>query len=234
MVEIVDGVEILDLSLYIIKEKILIIGDLHLGIENSLINQGILIPKFQFDNVKENIKKILDKHNVKKIILNGDIKHEFSKINAQEWKDVYLLIDFLEKYCQVEIVIGNHDYVMKKNLELNGYRAKYFLSIGDIMVLHGDFIPEEVVDKKIIIIGHEHPSVLLKEGAKAEKFKCFMKGKWKNKILIVMPSFNPLNEGTDILSGEFLSPFLTESIDDFELFIIGDKVYNFGKVRNLT
>ena len=209
MVEIVDGVEILGLSLYIIKEKPLIIGDLHLGIENSLINQGILIPKFQFDNVKENIKKILDKYNVKRTILNGDIKHEFSKINAQEWKDVYLLIDFLEKYCQVEIVIGNHDYIMKKNLELNRYKTKYFVSIGDIMVLHGDFIPEEVIDKKIIIIGHEHPCVLLKEGAKAEKFKCFMKGKWKNKVLVVMPSFNPLNEGTDILNREFLSPFLT-------------------------
>ena len=47
-----------------------------------------------------------------------------------------------------------------------------------------------------------------------------------------MPSFHLLKEGTNILERRFLSPFLKD-IDDFEVFIIGDKVYSFGKVKNL-
>lgn len=234
MIEILDGIKAFDLSLYIEKEKIVVISDLHLGFERSLINRGIFIPKTQFEIVKENVKKIINNVDVKRIILNGDIKHEFSGINDQEWNDIYSLIDFLENHCEVEIIIGNHDSVMKKNFELNGYRTNYFVSFGDIIVLHGDFIPKEVANKKIIIMGHEHPCALLEEGAKVEKFKCFMKGRWEDKDLIVMPSFNPLSEGKDVLSGNFLSPFLGDSIDDFEVFIVGDKVYNFGKIKNLT
>ena len=49
-----------------------------------------------------------------------------------------------------------------------------------------------------------------------------------------MPSFNPLSEGTDILNEEFLSPFMQESINKFELFVVGDKIYNFGEVKNLN
>ena len=234
MVCISKGIEIIHLSLYLKDKKILIIGDLHLGLENSLIDQGILIPKSQFNTIKDNIKKILKESEVKKIIINGDIKHEFSRINKQEWNDVYSLIEFLKEYCDVEIVIGNHDYIMKQMLDSKGYKTSYFVIVNDIIILHGDFIPAEATTKKIVIIGHEHPSVLLREGPKTEKYKCFIKGKWKDKVLIVMPSFNPLSEGTDVLNEKFLSPFLQVSIENFEVFVVGDKIYNFGKIKNLV
>ena len=60
-----------------------------------------------------------------------------------------------------------------------------------------------------------------------EKFKCFLKGKYKNKLLIVQPSFNLLTIGTDILKQRLQSPFLKD-IKDFEVFIVEDKIYDFG------
>ena len=127
--------------------------------------------------------------------------------------------------------------------------------------MHGHELPKQVDSNiKTIIIGHEHTAISLKEGPRVEKFKCFLKGKWnleneKRKIsktklnklteklirlkskklnLIVMPSFNPIIEGTDITKEQLLSPFLKKTkIKDFKVYIVGDKIYDFGKLRDL-
>ena len=86
---------------------------------------------------------------------------------------------------------------------------------------------------KTVIIGHEHPAINLKDGPRSEKYKCFLKGKFKSYDLIVQPSFTPLIEGTDILAEDLLSPFLKKNLYDFQVFIVGDKVYDFGKIKKL-
>jgi len=48
-----------------------------------------------------------------------------------------------------------------------------------------------------------------------------------------MPSFNLVSEGTDILKEKLLSPFLHQNINNFDVYVVEDKVYNFGKVRDL-
>ncbi|NTV24375.1 MAG: hypothetical protein HGA85_08485 [Nanoarchaeota archaeon] len=58
-------------------------------------------------------------------------------------------------------------------------------------------------------------------------------GKWKDKTLLVLPSFNTVTEGTDILSEKLLSPFLQQDLDEFEVFIAGDEAMRFGKVMKL-
>jgi len=106
-------------------------------------------------------------------------------------------------------------------------------------MMHGDKFNKTVEDiiknKKIktIIIGHEHPAVSLKEGSRTETFKCFLKGKFKGKELIVQPSFNLVTEGTDILKESLLSPFLKQNLKNFNVYIVADKVYDFGKVSSL-
>ena len=101
------------------------------------------------------------------------------------------------------------------------------------MFLHGDKILKESLNSKILIIGHEHPALNLREGPRKELYKCFLLGKYKNKILIVQPSFNLLTEGSDILKEKSLSPFLQQNLNNFEVFVVADKVYNFGKIKNL-
>ena len=106
---------------------------------------------------------------------------------------------------------------------------------GDILITHGHKIPNKNILKKAktIVIGHEHPAISLKEDVRIEKFKCFLKGKYKRKKLIVMPSFCLATEGTDILKERLISPFLDHDLRNFEVFIVADKVYDFGKVKNL-
>ena len=227
--EIQRGIEIIDLALYIKKEKILIISDLHLGFEEALNKQGVLVPRFQFKEIIKRLELILKKVDPKLIIINGDLKHEFGRISRSEWKQVTDLIDFL-KDREILLIKGNHDNILgpiakKKNIKLiDRYDTK------NITIIHGDKIPKKL--NKTIIIGHEHPAVSF-PGRKDQKYKCFLKGKFERKTLIVMPSFYLISQGTDIIKQKILSPFLKKKLDNFEIYIVEDKVYKFGKIKDI-
>ncbi len=230
--EIAPGVEIVHTALWIKKDKSIIINDLHLGYEEELHGKGILVPRVQLQDILQGMAVILTKTKCAKVIINGDLKHEFGRISRREWKDVLLFLDFLlAKGKEIIIIQGNHDPVIKPIAETKNVRVVKQYSIGDIDIVHGDKIIESKA--KTIIIGHEHPAITVREGSKTEKYKCFLKGKWKRKTLIAVPSFNPLLEGTDILQGQTLSPYLS-SIEHFEVFIVsGSRAFAFGTVKEI-
>lgn len=246
--EISKGIEIIGLALWLKKEKILIVNDLHLGYEEVLHRKGILVPKFQIQEILSQFQSILEKVKPDKIIINGDLKHEFGRVLRQEWKDVLFLFDFLlrdkknikkNNFKEPEIIIiqGNHDPIIKPIAEKRGVKVVKEYRSGDLLIAHGDELVKTEANVKTeakrIIIGHEHPAVTIREGSKWEKYKCFLKGKWKGKELIVMPSFNPLLEGTDILKEKLLSPFLHD-IKKFSVFIVNKgEVFDFGKVKEI-
>ena len=225
--EIQKGIEIIDLALYIKKEKILIISDLHLGYEEALNKQGILVPRFQFKEIIKKLKAILKKINPELIIINGDLKHEFGTISRTEWKQVTDLIDFF-KNKKILLIKGNHDKILGPIAEKKNVKLVDKYETENITITHGHKIPKKL--NKTIIIGHEHPAISF-PNRKYQRFKCFLKGKYKKNNLIVMPSFNLVQQGTDILKQKLLSPFL-KNTKNFEVYIVEDKVYNFGKLKN--
>jgi len=233
--EILKDIEIVDLGLYLKNEKILILADLHIGYEESLNKQGLLIPRFQFADLIKRLKRILKQVRPKLIIINGDLKHEFGYISETEWRQTLKILDFLTRKAEVVLLKGNHDTILgpiaqKRNLEIKDYFV-----VDKIYICHGHYIPEDKDFKKAktVIIGHEHPAVGIREYPRVERFKCFLLGKYKNKKLIVQPSMNSVAEGTDVLSEKPLSPFLEQNIDNFEVFVIEKEVYKFGKLIKL-
>jgi len=245
--KILNNIEAIDLALYF--DSTLIISDVHIGYEEALNKQGVLVPRLQFGEMVKKIEKILNelknKH-LKRIIVNGDLKHEFGTISEQEWRNVLKFLDLLARHCKEIILIkGNHDMIIgpiarKRNVKVVDY---YFIDSkfaknnkpNRVLVTHGDKIPDKDVLKQAstIIIGHEHPAVSLKDGARVETFKCFLKGKYKGRNLIVLPSFNEIVQGTNIMRDRTLSPFLKQDLDNFEVFAVEDKVYDFGKLIKL-
>ncbi len=230
------NIEIIGTALFLQKEKTLILSDFHLGYEEALVKKGILIPKSQFRQIIEKLEIIFKKTGkVKKVILNGDLKHEFGTILNSEWRDVIKLIEFIKKYSdEIVIIKGNHDTILFPIAKQQKIEIVNHKKISDVLILHGDILPK-IIDKdvKTIIIGHEHPAIAIRDGARVETFKCFLKGEWKKRTLIVMPSTNPLVEGTDILNQKLLSPFLKKGVLSFEVFVADDKTYYFGKVKDL-
>ena len=227
--EISPGIFVIGTSLWIEKEKVLVINDLHLGYEGELHDKGVLVPKVQYDLIIKEMNKILSVVKPVKIVINGDLKHEFGRISNQEWKDVLAFLDYLP--CEIVIVQGNHDPIVKPIAEKKNVTVVGSLEVGDTLIVHGDEVVETSL--KRIVVGHEHPAITIVEKSKREKFKCFLKGSFKGKEIIVVPSFNPLLEGTDVLQGKVLSPFL-ENLEEFDVFIVSEgEAFAFGKVKSL-
>ncbi len=225
--KILDSIEIVDLALK--YRNFLIIGDLHLGLEGSFIESGVMFPVNQLNNTIKKIEKIIKKAKPKKIIINGDLKDEFGTISNQEWKDTAKLITFLKEKTELILIKGNHDTILAPIAKKFNLPLRQRFDIDDISIAHGDIVVKNL--RKTIIIGHEHPAISFKERPD-EKYKCFLLGKYKKHNLIVMPSFNLLIEGSDITKEENLSPYI-KNILNFEVFVVQDKIYKFGKLKDI-
>jgi len=230
------AIEIRDLGL-VINKNVLVLADFHIGLEEALNKEGVLVPRNQFRDIVERLKKILGKTKFRKIIINGDLKHEFGTISKQEWSQTLLLIDMLSRHAEKIILIkGNHDTILGPIAEKRKVEVADEIMVGKILICHGHKLTKSKNFQKAetIIIGHEHPSISIREGARAEKFKCFLFGSYKGKDLIVMPSFNPLVEGADVTREKVLSPYI-KNVGDFRAVVVSDdgKTYDFGKIRDI-
>ncbi|ADP76911.1 phosphoesterase [Methanothermus fervidus DSM 2088] len=228
--KILPKVEIVDLSLKI--DDYIVIADLHLGYEEYLRNTGMFIPNFQIDLIIDRIERIRKITKSKKLIINGDLKHEFGKLSFQESTELENFLKYAkDKFKKIVLVKGNHDPLLPYlNIDLKIVDS---IKIKDYLIVHGHEIPEKLAPN--IIIGHEHPCIGLRHGGRVEKVKCFLKCKFKNRNLIVMPSFNFVTEGSDILQSNFLSPFLKKiDVDECNVYVVEDfEVFEFGKVKDI-
>ncbi len=232
--EIDDGIYIIDLCLYIDEHDVLVVGDAHLGYEESLAKQGVLIPKFQFKEIKERMEEIIELTNPSKVIIVGDLKHEFGTISEEEWRDTLEFIDMLQEKGELVLIKGNHDTILKPIAEKRNVDIRETYRLGKYYFCHGHEIPEdlELEKSEVIVIGHEHPALGLKDGARVETYKCFLKGRYRDSQVIVLPSLSSLPEGTDVTKEEVQSPFL-KNISQFEAFVVEDTVYEFGKLEKM-
>lgn len=226
------------------RKGILAIGDLHLGYDKMLKNQGINLAFNQLEETKNElewtIKRIKSLYKLKKIVLLGDIKHHF-KFEKQELKDLNEFLKFLERFLKKEDIIlikGNHDTFTLKN-----YKLQDFYIDKEIAFIHGHKKFSEVFENKkikTIIMGHIHPAILLKDkhSIKREKYKCFLVGKFKSKKIIILPSFFPINEGINIdeVGGrnKFDQIIPRKNLENFEVFVVGkSKSYSFGRLKKI-
>ncbi len=237
-IQLKKGFELHEVALYLKDYKILTFGDVHIGYEEALNKQGVLVPRFQFEETMKRIKRIMNSvpDDIEVVVINGDLKHEFGGISDQEWKETLQFLDYLGEHCrEIVLVKGNHDTILgpiarKRNVKLMEH---YVTDDGRICFLHGDKIPEPFPLCTSVIMSNEHPAVSLRDGLRSELYKCFLHGKWKGKELIVLPSFNVVTEGTDVAKEKLLSPFLHQNLDNFNVFVVADEVYKFGKLKEI-
>ncbi len=235
---IAENIGIADLGLYLEEKQALIVADLHLGYEEMLNKQGVFIPRINFRDIKKRLRNMLKETKPKSVIINGDLKHEFGEISKQEWREVLEMLDFIEKYAkEIVLIKGNHDTILgplakRKGLEI---LDELYITEYNALILHGHKLSrsKEFKKAKTLIIAHEHAAVGLREGQRVELYKCFLKGKYGRKKLIVMPSMNAVAIGSDVLREKLLSPFLQQDLSGFECWLVEDKVYYFGKLKEL-
>lgn len=237
--------EFINKCVFFPKQKILAVGDLHLGYEYMLKDFGVSFPQKQIEQTISELTEILSSLKERKIKLNkivflGDVKHYFA-FNKGEKNLILKLLDELEKYVKrknIIIIKGNHE---KMNIIHDKDFLDYYIK-DNIIFLHGDKELKEISNKevKLIVMGHLHPAVSIsdKQKIRSEKYKCFLVGKYKRKDFIILPSFFPLIEGTSL--NQHINEnacFLTiSSLEKSKVFAIDSqdkRVYNFGILKNL-
>ncbi|PIN77810.1 hypothetical protein COV15_01300 [Candidatus Woesearchaeota archaeon CG10_big_fil_rev_8_21_14_0_10_34_12] len=232
--------ELMNKAVYLEEFEILAVADVHIGYEEALNKKGVFLPRSQFKEMKKEFEEIFkklkkEKKKIKEIVILGDLKHEFGKISHQEWDETICLLDyFAEKAVKIVLIKGNHDNILepiahKRKLEIVDYYV-----LGDILFCHGHKNLKKYFGmKKIkkVFLGHEHPAVSLKEGRKSEVFKCFLVGKLMGKEVYFLPSFFPLTIGSDIVNSK--NSYGLFNLAKFRVFIIGDRVYDFGVLEEL-
>ncbi len=223
-------------ALYAKPLNALCIADLHLGYEGIMAEHyGIFLPKVQFKEEMENLKILLDAFNrlPEKIILNGDVKHEFSETSYHEFREVSELLAFLEKnFEEVILVKGNHDnFIARITKKFEKVKLVEFYEEKDFIFFHGHKLvkPTEELREKRAVIAHEHPSIaLFSEIGKKEKVPCFLYGKISGFELCVMPAFSTLAQGSELNllpKEELLSPLLREiDVESLEVILVSKEI----------
>ena len=190
------------------KEKYLVVGDLHIGLERRLSEKGIRVLNAT-DFMVYKLKKIMGEFSLSNLIILGDVK---DSILYPEISDTRLIKSFFDelKDFDVRIIAGNHDAHLDEILNVETDR-EYVL--GEFGFLHGDKKPdEETMLCNYILTAHNHATIRMrdKNGAVYEEkvwivadvvsrgagglYKDFN----KNTKLIVLPAFNDLIMGTAI------------------------------------
>ena len=203
-----------------------IIADLHLGLENVMLEKGVAIPRIQVKEIVSKVKTILEKYNVNRLVIAGDLKHEFGGNLPYEWEDVELLL----KNVDVEFVVvrGNHDNYLATILKKFGVELLESFNLYGWTVVHG----HKECDAQRIIMGHEHPAVKLRIDG-IYTFHCFLRIR-KPREVIVLPAFSPLVSGMDILSCRFISPILRDvKCEDVEVYAVDEEVVFLGTLEDL-
>jgi hypothetical protein len=219
-----------DTAVYLPPIHTLSISDLHLGYEESLQKRGVLAPKFQLKDTQKRMERLFGHFPTQTLVINGDLKHSFGRIEESEWREIRHFVEFALKHVDTIIVVtGNHDITLGPILEKENIHAQKSYEHHGYLFAHGD----EAIGygRHLTIIAHDQPAITLSDGIRNERYKCYIStGK-----LLVQPSFHAITIGSDILTQQMTSPYL-ESTDaaNWHIHIVSDSgdVFDFGILEN--
>jgi len=148
------------------SERVVVIGDLHIGWEVTLAQQGIHIPS-QTNKMLSRLRTIIETEKPTRLLILGDIKHSVTAAELEEWRDVPEFFEALLKLVpSIQVILGNHD----GNLEpLTPSRIDLIPPTGIALwkrfgLFHGHAWPApEILGCQTLILGHLHPAVTLRD-----------------------------------------------------------------------
>ena len=242
MTTLLPGIDAFDRFVLLTKSRTLVVGDVHLGYEEMLGNQGVLVHARQAEQTIADVMKAVRRARPARVVLNGDITHEFKATDNRQWRSLTRLLDEIGVAgAKIELVRGNHDTFLPQYAKRRGIPLHNALAVDDIAIVHGDKERQIPAGVKSVIIGHEHPAIALRQGARRESYKCFLAGRCtiarRRLNLVVMPSFFAGSSGTDLLVHKPAGPLLTaRNLPSCSVYVVTDEgrgLLPFGTLKAL-
>lgn len=169
-------------ALFLPKESLLVISDLHLGKPAHFRKAGVQVPSSIATKDLQRLSSVIELYKPRTLLINGDLFHHELNSDVEEfakWKENYHQVKFI-------LVKGNHDRLEathNKDLNIEIHESSY--TTNKFCFIH-DF--EKCNDLSLYpISGHIHPGVTIIGKAKQRlKFPCFFFGK----EYAVLPAFS--------------------------------------------
>ncbi|MBE7496230.1 MAG: metallophosphoesterase family protein [Verrucomicrobiaceae bacterium] len=137
------------------------VADIHFGYEVHRARQGALLPDFGMPQIEEMLLALLADHLPRRLILVGDIMDG----SGSAVETVQLLENIQPHVEEIICIHGNHDRAaLRRNWPfVSTHREEGFLfSHGH----HFKAVESDATDADLVhITGHEHPAVILSDGA---------------------------------------------------------------------
>ncbi len=194
--EIRPGVHITNDKCLVLDEgPTVVIGDLHLGYERALEQDGLYLPRINTDSIRDALNEILYRYEPERVVLLGDVKHDFKRAGREESAQVRGIIELISEDAQVVVVKGNHDNYIQNIISDMGILAVDHIDVMGYRLEHG----HSDSGVRPCIIGHEHPSVRIPGMVGGGmKILCFVHA--RNEGVIVIPPFSPFSSGNDLVA----------------------------------
>lgn len=169
-------------AIFLPKEKLLAISDLHLGKAAHFRKAGLQVPSTLAQSDLNRLSDLLAEYQPETLLINGDMFHHDLNTDIDDfehWKEQYSSLKFV-------LVKGNHDKLEEKQYQKLGieihepsYCTSNFCFIHDAV---------KCMEKNLYpISGHIHPGVnVLGKAKQSLKFPCFYFGN----DYAIMPAFS--------------------------------------------
>ncbi len=206
----------------------LVVADLHIGKEEELREAGFTLPN-QAERMGEEIVALLEDLRPERLVILGDLKHQFPKSAGLEKRDVPRFFDRLTGVVpEVHLVRGNHDahisYILPRWVKLHGAEGTRF---GDTGFVHGHAWPsQEVMEAATLLMGHNHPTILFPDRLGFRNIeRCWLRAPVAEKSsrypqlpdeMIMLPAFNEFSGGTTMneSGSRMLGPIVNSELVD--------------------
>ena len=141
-------------------ERVLVIADLHFGIEADLAAHGLHF-RSRSEARLDRALALVRNADPDRLVLLGDIKHSIPSITWQEYHEMPRILEALRKIVPIEVFPGNHDIGIERFLKDGELWQKEGGVIDGIGYLHGHTYPAPALDGHLLVVGHHHPLVSL-------------------------------------------------------------------------
>ncbi|RZK42136.1 MAG: ligase-associated DNA damage response endonuclease PdeM [Pedobacter sp.] len=159
-------------AIYLPKEKILAISDLHLGKSAYFRKAGVQVPSTIAQTDLRRLSLVLDEHKPSTLLINGDMFHHELNSDVDEfekWKQNYNDVNFV-------LVKGNHDRLQNRHYQdLKIDVRELTFCTDEFCFIHDSTHCRS--NELYPMSGHIHPGVsLIGPGKQRLKFPCFYFG----------------------------------------------------------
>ena len=140
--------------------RVLVVADLHMGIESGLERHGVHVASRSAARA-DRVIACIEEADPDLLLLLGDVKHNVPVTSRQEYLELPDIFAAFRDRVPLRVIPGNHDGGIGRFLEPGELLPPGGALIEGVGYLHGHTHPDPGLAGHLVVLGHLHPVVSL-------------------------------------------------------------------------